>query len=127
MGEEHLLYPDLRARGLDQRKAASAKPGETPADTKELYRFWKDCLRSRFNVRMYNEFRSCALDDARRDVPGLFGLKQLQLYYRDILGQGDTPLWGNGKPIPAIFVEHQMEAQNLADSRGAVTNGEPRV
>ncbi len=90
---------------------------------RELYRFWSDCLHKSFNVRMYEEFRLCALEDARGEVPATFGLKQLLGYYKQILGQSRQPVWRNGKPYPAIFLNHQMEAQQLWDSSERLPNG----
>ncbi len=111
--------------GLAQR--AAAKPGEIPADMKELYAFWGDCLLNSFNVRMYNEFKSYALEDARAEVPSTFGLRKLLHFYRGVLGQDRQPAWRVGKPYPSVMAQDHVDAQKLSESLDMVPNGEARV
>jgi len=118
-------YPDLRAKAMDQRRCA--KPGDTPADMKQLYEFWSHCLVDKFNVRMYNEFRSYALEDARRDIPSSFGLESLLQYYKRVLGQSKDAAGTTTASYPTVFTDHQMEAQQQYNSRIAMPNGEAQV
>ncbi len=124
-GEEHDTYLNLRAKALEKRK--SAKPGETPALMKDLYNFWSDCLLEKFNVRMYEDFRSCALEDGRLGTPSKYGLTLLLGYYQEILFAGKERLWNSGKPYPAVFSPHYAEAQQALDPDHAVTNGQIRA
>ena len=48
---------------------------------KVLYGFWSHFLRDHFNVRMYNEFRHLALQDAVHE--NTTGLKNLIFYYNE--------------------------------------------
>ncbi|OAA53750.1 La domain family protein [Niveomyces insectorum RCEF 264] len=118
VGEEP--YPELRAKAFEQRK--HAKSGETPAGMKHLYSFWSHCLPDKFNVRMYDDFRSSALEDARRSPPNDYGLRCLLRYYNHVLfGTGST------KPYPAVFTPHHAEARQLSDSLKPRVNGEFRA
>ncbi|KJR88419.1 RNA-binding protein Lupus La [Sporothrix schenckii 1099-18] len=110
IGEEP--YPDMRARALEQR--ASAKDNEVPATMKHLYRFWSHCLPDKFNVRMYEDFRTFALEDARRGAPNDFGLKCLLQYYDRVLSSSS-----NAKAYPAVFLPHQEEAKKLSESQAS--------
>lgn len=114
VGEEP--YPELRAKALEQR--ANAKPGDTPAAMKHLYRFWSHCLPDKFNVRMYEDFRTLALEDARRSSPNDFGLKCLLRYYNQVLFNSN-----GARPYPAVFMPHHMEAKQLSESPKARING----
>ncbi|KAL1897074.1 hypothetical protein Sste5346_004279 [Sporothrix stenoceras] len=119
IGEEP--YPELRARALEQR--SSAKGGEVPATMKHLYRFWSHCLPDKFNVRMYEDFRTFALEDARRSSPNDFGLKQLLHYYNQVLFNS-----GNTRPYPAVFIPHHTEAKQLSESQSSKrVNGDSRA
>lgn len=107
VGDE--LYPGLRARAFDERE--NAEFGETPAAMKQLYRFWFRCLPDKFNVRMYKDFRSSSLEDARGDSPSDFGLQYLVRYYSLVLTDPVGP-----KPYPSVFVSHFTEARELLES-----------
>ncbi|EFX04742.1 La domain family protein protein [Grosmannia clavigera kw1407] len=101
-------YPGLRTKAFDQRK--NSKSGETPAAMKHLYQFWSHCLPDKFNVRMYEDFRSSALEDARGDMPCDFGLRCLLRYYNHVLTDAGP------KPYPSVFVPHFTEARELVGS-----------
>lgn len=102
-------YPELRARALEQRQ--HVKSGETPAGMKHLYRFWSHCLPDKFNVRMYEDFRSLALDDARNTPSNDFGLRQLVRYYNHVLIDPTGT-----RPYPSVFLPHFTEAKELLDA-----------
>ncbi|CAK7203947.1 hypothetical protein SEUCBS139899_006697 [Sporothrix eucalyptigena] len=117
IGEEP--YPELRTRALEQRN--KAKAGEVPATMKHLYRFWSHCLPDKFNVRMYEDFRTFALEDAHRSTPSDFGLKCLLQYYNRVLFTS-----ANARPYPAVFLPHHNEAKQLSElqSSKAKVNGD---
>lgn len=87
----HKSYTVFRKQALDKRLSSS--PGETPVDMDVLYQFWFHFLVRNFNSRMYNEFRSLALDDvSSRDSTS--GLQYLIKFYdgvllsKDVIGDG---------------------------------------
>ncbi|CAK7235964.1 hypothetical protein SBRCBS47491_009475 [Sporothrix bragantina] len=112
-------YPKLRSLALEQR--GRAKAGEVPATMKHLYRFWSHCLPDKFNVRMYEDFRNFALEDARRSTPNDFGLKCLLQYYSKVLSNSS-----NTRPYPSVFLPHHTEAKQLSElqSSKAKVNGD---
>lgn len=119
IGEEP--YPDLRARALELR--ANAKASEVPATMKHLYRFWSHCLPDKFNVRMYEDFRTFALEDARRSASNDFGLKCLLQYYNQVLFNS-----GNTRPYPTVFLPHHTEAKQLSEPQSSKwVNGDSRA
>jgi la-related protein 1 len=116
-------YVDLRRRALDERHVAKA--GETPRDMKTLYQFWSHFLVHSFNPRMYEEFRTCALEDAAKEVPARAGLKCLLQYYNELLYGNKQKPWGNDRPVPEIFNLHYQGALMADPTYGA--NGETRI
>ena len=83
----------------------------------ELYAFWHQSLLTHgFNVGMYENFRHSALEDASSEVPRLVGLNHLLAFYGNI--------FSTGQAFPAIFTQHQMEAQQYSSPQAAMTNGD---
>ncbi|CAK7267978.1 hypothetical protein SEPCBS119000_002826 [Sporothrix epigloea] len=103
-------YPKLRALALEQR--SKAKAGEIPSTMKQLYRFWSHCLPDKFNVRMYEDFRAFAVEDARQRTPNDFGLKCLLQYYNNVLSGPAT-----ARPYPSVFLPHCAEAKQVSESQ----------
>lgn len=64
---------------MQQRR--NAAPGVCPYDMDVLYQFWSHFLLRNFNTRMYTDFRTLALEDARTHA--LAGLGRLTKYYQD--------------------------------------------
>jgi len=107
-----MTYPELRKRALQQRNLSTAS--ET-LFIRELYVFWKSFLRSSFNARMYEDFRSFALEDARQQIPNTYGLERLLGFYGSVFN-GKPPVWMQDKPFPNILLHHQAEAEHLGQS-----------
>ncbi len=87
---------------------------------KDLYTFWSDILVNKFNVRMYEDFRTSALEDSRREPPSEFGLKRLIVFYEKVLK-------GSRQPLPAAFYPHYSEAQEISKLRQSAANGQAQV
>ena len=115
-------YPKLRALALEQR--GKAKAGEMPATMKHLYQFWLQCLPEKFNVRMYEDFRAFALEDARSSTSTDYGLQCLLEYYNQVLTNS-----ANARPYPSVFLPHHTEAKQLSESQAtkAKVNGDARA
>lgn len=76
----HKLYQAVLAQGLAQRDAfGSSKSGEMVT----LYKFWTHFLLDKFNGKIYDELKACALADADSSVR--FGLEYLFKFYEDLL------------------------------------------
>lgn len=91
-------YTVFRARALLNRQ--SSPPGELHADMKHLYEFWSHFLCRNFNAKMYHEFRDCAYEDSRAQIPG--GIKNLISYYDEVLNS-------KKKVIPEPIARHYVE------------------
>lgn len=116
-------YVDLRKKALDERHAVKA--GETSRDMKNLYEFWSHFLVHSFNPKMYEEFRTCAIEDAGKEVPSRFGLKCLLQYYNELLHGDKQKPWGSERPVPEIFNLHHHSALVMDPTYRA--NGETRI
>ena len=110
-------YLSFRLKALEERQ--SANPGETPWLMKQLYDFWAQFLVHNFNAKMYDEFRSYAIDDASKEVPARNGLKYLLRYYNDLFYGEQPKPWGPDRPAPEIFTLHYQEATAMEPSNGA--------
>lgn len=106
----HMKYPELRKRALQQR-GSSAKSETLYA--RELYVFWKSFLRTSFNVQIYEDFRSFAMQDALQPAPDTYGLERLLGFYGGIFGD-KPPVWMQDKPYPHTLLHHQREAEQLS-------------
>lgn len=125
-GSEHAEapYTVLREEALEERKLA--QPGETPLTMKHLYDFWSHFLIGKFNAKMYEEFRTCAIEDASKPVPSKDGLKCLIRYYKRLFARDSpTTLWVGDRPIPEIFSLHYQGALLLDPHMG--TNGDAGI
>ncbi|GAB1311236.1 HTH La-type RNA-binding domain-containing protein [Madurella fahalii] len=111
-------YTEIRKIALEQRQ--SAGPGETPKEMQKLYEFWSRMLLKDFNAKVYQEFRTLALEDASRDVPLRSGLKYLLEFYDALLLKTDTRKpWPSDRAVPEIFTTHFNEAADLDRKYGA--------
>ncbi|KAH8884039.1 hypothetical protein GQ53DRAFT_830230 [Thozetella sp. PMI_491] len=104
-------YLAFRTKALEERKAA--KPGETTWLMRQLYEFWAGFLVANFNAKMYDEFRSLAIEDANQAVPSRTGLKNLLRYYNSLFYGEQLKPWGPDRPVPEIFTLHYQEADGL--------------
>jgi la-related protein 1 len=77
-------YDSLRNRALEQRLY-----GDTSATMESLYKFWSHFLIRNFNVRMYDEFHTLALEDSSQGLSS--GVSHLVRYFEALLS-GQTPL-----------------------------------
>ena len=109
---ELVKYPELLTRAIQQRTIPATGQRQ---DVRELYLFWKSFLVQDFNVRVYEAFRSFALEDARQQVPDTYGLEKLLGFYEGVLGV-NPPVWRQDKPIPGLLLQHQREAQQLSQT-----------
>jgi la-related protein 1 len=116
-------YMDLRKKALEGRHVVKA--GETSRDMKNLYEFWSHFLVYSFNPKMYEEFRTCATEDAAKEVPARFGLKCLLQYYNELLHGDKQKPWGSERPVPEIFNLHHHSALLMDPTFRA--NGETRI
>lgn len=112
---EETTIAQLRSKALEHRSKADGS--DVPDAMKQLYSTWADVLPKSFNVQMYNEFRLCALEDAKQPTPRSFGLDRLLAYYRGVHSEAAE------KPCPAIFNSHRAEAEEIQKSQGVEVNG----
>jgi la-related protein 1 len=92
---------------------------------KILYKFWEHFLLTDFNPRMYEEFRSCAMEDAGQEVPATFGLDCLLRYYKELVHGDKKKPWSADRPVPEIINLHHHSAQLMNPSHRA--DGETRI
>src|SRR5450432_3601572 len=98
-------YNVVRARALRHRE--SSMGDEMDGDMKLLYQFWSHFLVRNFNPRMYEEFRNCAIDDAKNQL-NMFGMTNLIQYYDEVLNS-------KKKTIPEVLAKHYVELVNSED------------
>lgn len=81
----HESYNVFRVKALQQRQQTTE--GTCPRDMDILYQFWSHFLIRNFNVRMYEEFRATAFEDAslRNSKVGLENL--VQYYNASVVGE----------------------------------------
>jgi hypothetical protein len=105
-------YNEIRQEALEARK--HARPGETPAPMRNLYRFWSEMLLKDFNSRVYTEFRDLAMADVNGAIPALTGIKHLLDFYRKLIYDAEAPKpWPQSRAMPTIFQLHFSEAVEL--------------
>ncbi|KAL2269854.1 hypothetical protein VTJ83DRAFT_2038 [Remersonia thermophila] len=105
-------YTEIRNAALEQRR--NAKDGETPKEMQKLYKFWSHLLLNDFNAKVYQEFRSLALEDASRETPSTCGLKNLLDFYNKLLLSSNARKpWPQDRAVPEIFTAHMNEAVEL--------------
>ncbi|KAK4192654.1 La-related protein 1A [Podospora australis] len=105
-------YTSIQQAALDQRQGAQG--GVTPDKMEKLYRFWSRMLLSRFNAKIYQDFRTFALEDVASEVPSVCGLDYLIGFYTKLLLDTETPKpWPLNRAVPTIFTDHYSEAKEL--------------
>ncbi|KAK3941878.1 La-related protein 1A [Diplogelasinospora grovesii] len=97
----------------------NAKAGETPKEMQALYKFWSGFLSRSFNAKVYEEFRSMALEDAK-DARRC-GLKYLLDFYEKLLNTASPKPWPQGRATPEIFQLHYQEALYTTERASATT------
>jgi la-related protein 1 len=115
---ERKPYTEIRSAALEKRQ--NAKDGETPTEMQKLYQFWSHLLLNDFNAKVYQEFRTLALEDASRETPATCGLKSLLDFYNKLLLNNNTRKpWPQDRAVPEIFTAHMNEAVELNRRLGA--------
>ncbi|OLN92877.1 La-related protein 1 [Colletotrichum chlorophyti] len=112
---DDIPYPEFRIRALSKRQNGLA--GEIPGDMVSLYRFWSHFLARHFDLEMFEEFRACAMADARGRTANTAGLRNLIAYYEAILQKVERPLVDN---IESLYHEAKELAVEAEISRGGI-------
>ncbi|KAK3330334.1 hypothetical protein B0H66DRAFT_57731 [Apodospora peruviana] len=111
-------YMEVKEAALTKRH--NAKPSETAAEMRTLYRFWSQMLLVDFNAKVYDEFRTYALGDASCNVPSRAGLRYLLEFYNNLLNTEATQKpWPANRSAPEIFQLHFQEAVEVDRKLGA--------